>query len=222
MTITTEQLAGIQKGPARIDPRWTDSSTFPPAGSLPKAAREPMEKLANLRDRMAAANTALSEARTAVEAARLADAAALLEHVRGGGKAAEFKPGMDKALKDLAYAQADVDMLSRLLTEQTYATIRAVQRLHEEGRVIADTAAEKAAARYNQAISELESARQDYLSAAGLIVFWRYMVEKGIAVTTGGHEIVLSRGPITKVDHTTIQLLRMDAATHDRARDVNL
>ncbi len=146
----------------------------------------------------------------------------MLEHVRSGGRAAEFRGIVDAAHKDVAYAQADMDMLDRLLGEQYQKTARALQGLHDQGAELAATAAEKAATRYNDAITALAAARQDYISAVGVTLFWRHLIEKGDCIVAGGHQIVLRRGHVTKIDHTTIEQLRADAETHQRAAEAEL
>jgi hypothetical protein len=45
---------------------------------------------------------------------------------------------------------------------------------------------------------------------------------KGDCVVQGGDQILMRRGPITKVDSTTLRLLRDDAQTHERARDATI
>lgn len=222
MTTTQPTRIDYTQGPARISTAPGSQGHFPPVEQLPEAAREPLEKLHDLYERRASASEALREAHAAVKQAKLDDASRLLEHVRAGGKAAEFKPAIDEAMRNLGHAEADLDMLSRLANEQYPKTARAVQALHDEGAATAAAAAEQASARYTEAIGELVAARQDYINATGLILFWRWLYEKGDAVVPGGDQIITPRGPITRIDQSTIQCLRLDAQTHERALDADL
>ncbi|MGH3769482.1 MAG: hypothetical protein ACRDTX_30775 [Pseudonocardiaceae bacterium] len=212
----------LKKVPARVDLSSAAYAQFPALVSLPRAAREPIEAFLKLRDRRADASAACSDAQAAVKQAELADAAGLLEHVRAGGRAYEFRGTTDAAVRNVGFAQADVNALDKLLSEQYHKTARALQGIHDQGAELAATAAEKAATRYSDAITAMASARQDYINAIGVILFWRHLVEKGVSITPGGDQIHLRRGPITKVDNTTLSVLRMDAQTHERAAEAEL
>ncbi len=223
--MTTTQPAPIDysKHPARIDPSSAGYAQFPPVAQLPKGARDAIEPFLALRRRRADVAAVLAENSAGLTAAKLADANRLREHVREGGSAATFKADAeDAAVKAVKAAQADLGILDSLLSEQYVKTCRALQGMADEGAKTAATAAEKAAARYTAAITELEQARQDYLAGCAVVLFWRFLTVKGSAIVAGGDAIHLKRGPVTKVDQTTLHLLRQDATTHQRCADAEL
>lgn len=208
---------------ARIDTSSAGYAQFPAPSQLPKAAAAAVEPFLALRNRRDDMQDLLSENHATVQPAKVADAQRLLEHVRDGGSASTFRADAEQsALQAVKDSQTDLGIIDRLIIDQYLTTCHALREMHDEGTQLATVNADKAAKRYTQAISDLEQARADYISSCGTVLFWRYLSSKGQAVVAGGHEIHLPRGPITKVDNTTLRLLRADAETHLRAQDAQL
>lgn len=217
-TRTVPDYTDRTKYPPRVDPVL--GASFPPLDTLPADAAQAVAQLQELYVRQADATEARAEAHAALEAARKADAAALFEHVKAGGTAADFVSSSRPLQKALDDAQTDVDLISRLVSDQVVTTCGQVQQCHDEGAPMAAQAAEEAAQCYQQAINDVIEARREYLGACSGIFFWRNIMEKGQAVVSGGDQIITRRGPITKIDHSLIQCLRLDAETHTRLAEL--
>lgn len=207
---------------ASITPVDAVTASYPPEHLLPAAAVTALEPLWAIRERAADAQQALAAATKDLENARLADASALLEHVRSGGKAAEFIGSAKLAEQDLAHARTDAELIARLANEQAYETARAVRATHAEGASIAAKAAADTAARYRKAIAALVDVRREYVTACSAQLFWRSVLETGSLAMGGGDQVIVGNGPLTKVDDTTMRLLQLDATTHERIPDARL
>jgi hypothetical protein len=212
----------LTEAPARIDSGAYSYAQFPPLKDLPDTAHEPIEAVMALRTRKADVQIRRSEAHQELEAARRADVLALKDHVAAGGSSSTFQGSAPSVEQDIRHLDADLQAIDQLLREQYVRTCKALQAVVDEGVDLARRNTSNAQKRYANAINELEAARQSYLASCGVELFWRYLMAKGDCVVQGGDQIVMRRGLITKVDSTTVRLLRDDAQTHERAREATI
>jgi hypothetical protein len=144
---------------------------FPPLKDLPDAAHEPIEALMALRTRKADVQTRRSEAHQELEAARRADALALKDHVAAGGSSSTFQGSAQSVEQDIRHLDADLRAIDQLLREQYVRTCEALQAVADEGAELAQRNTSNAQTRYENAINELEAARQSYLASCGVELF---------------------------------------------------
>lgn len=199
-------------------PSHHGQASFLPESKIPGPARPAVAEFLALRRRKADAENRRREAAGELKAAQLADADALREHVKAGGSARTFEPTTEAAEKAVEHAEQDLGALDRLLGEQYVATVGELKEVAGEGTEAARVAVEGTAAAYRDAIAALQAARRAYLDSVGEVMFWQHLTERHApnARLGSGDQINTRRGPITKIDGTTLHLLRADAETHQR------
>jgi hypothetical protein len=194
-------------------------ASFPPREKIPAEGLAPVEEFLALRVRRAEIQGQQREAAAALKTAVDTDQAALDEHVLAGGSAATFTyEHTERAKKAIADAAADMDVIERTMGKVYVKAVYALKGCTDNGVTLAETDIEETQAAYLKAINEVEQARRTYLEAVGLRYFWAYLDESHMCMATGGSgdQIVLARGPITKVDSHTFAAMRSDAKAHTR------
>lgn len=194
-------------------------ASFPAYDKIPEPARAQVLALSVLLRRETAADQAFNAAKAGLKDAIAEDRQALADLVIEGGSSAEFDyPATTAAKKAIAHRGEDRNILRDLLGQAYVKAVEAVRRVADEGEATADADVEATAAAYIEAIDRTEQARRAYLNALGLRYFWAHLDKQGDALANvgNGDEIVLARGPITRVDRGAFARLRDDAQAHTR------
>lgn len=204
--------------------RWPQAShhgfaSFPETGKIPAPARPAVEKFLDMRRRRLEIQTQQGQAGASLKPALDADRAALDQHVLAGGSAATFTyEHTTAAKKAIEVAEADAEVMDRLLGPAYLEAVEALKSCTPQGLASAEADIQATQPAYLQAIEVAEQARREYLAAVGLRYFWAYLNESHMCLATAGtsDQIVLKRGPVTRVDSHTFGALRSDAKTHTR------
>lgn len=196
-------------------------ASFPPRDKIPAQALPAVEEFLALRVRRADIQRQQQQAAAALKPAIDTDQAALDEHVLAGGSAATFTyQNTETAKKAITDAAADMDVIERTMGKVYLKAAYALKGSIDDGVTTAEADIDTTHTAYLQAIDAVEQARRAYLQAVGLRYFWTYLDESHLCMANGGtgDQIVLARGPITKVDSHTFAAMRSDAKTHTRLR----
>jgi hypothetical protein len=194
-------------------------ASLPPIDKIPDTARTDVLAFLALRRRIADAERAARTARAALKDAVQQDRDDLTDHIAGGGSSATFEyPRTTAAKKEIESTTKDLEVLNDLTGRQYVAMVYCLQEGADQGAAIAQQDIDPTATAYLQAIDAAEQARRNYLAAIGLRYFWAHLIERGNALATAGNgdQVVLKRGPITRVDSHTFKALRSDAQAHTR------
>ncbi|QFQ98582.1 hypothetical protein F9278_23175 [Streptomyces phaeolivaceus] len=194
-------------------------ASFPAKGKIPEEARPAVLAFLVLRRRVSEAHQAHRDAVAQLPAATGEDRAALADLVLSGGSSATFDyPATTAAKRKIEHTKADFDVLQNLIGQAYIDAVNAAQRAAEDGMAIAEQDTVTATIGYQQAITAVEEARRAYLDALGLRFFWAHLTEQGQAMAGAGagDQLILKRGPITRIDDHTFKAMRSDAQAHTR------